>query len=261
MGRGLLATLLCLCTSMPHAVAGEAGGSFRMPPTTLPPSFSNASVLSLRDNVTPVPNQTGAASDTAVATVLDKESLERDWEWVREETTEWQWKDGVLWLRTQPGGVWGGNEPARNVLVTKSVIEGTGSVEALVGLENPIRKYEQAGLLVYRDDANFVKLIVEFIDDSLYVVMARELDNRGEVVAKVETGLQEAWLRYEVNGNEVRGLWRADAESEWTEAAVCAFPEDLDGRFAIFTQSGPEEEVRWATVKGVTTITQGLGKP
>ena len=27
-------------------------------------------------------------------------------------------------------------------------------------------------------------------------------------------------------------------------------PEDLKGRFAIFTQTGPREQVRWATVKG-----------
>jgi alpha-glucuronidase len=198
-----------------------------------------------------MPEEPHTASDTTVVTGLDEESLDRDWEWVREDASEWQWRDGVLWLRTQPGGVWGGGEPAKNVLVSKSEIEGKGNVEALVGLDDPIRKWEQAGLLVYADDDNFVKLIVEFIDDSLYVVMARELGKKGEVVAKVETGLQEAWLRYEVDGNEVRGLWRKDAESEWNEAAVCEFPEDLKGRFAIFTQTGPEEEMRWATVKGV----------
>ena len=137
------------------------------------------------------------------------------------------------------------------MLVSKSAIEEKGSAEALVGLDDPIRKWEQVGLLVYSDDENFVKLIVEFIDDSLYIVMARELGNRGEVVAKVETGLQEAWIGYEVNGNQVRGLWREDTESEWIEAAVCEFPEDLNGRFAIFTQTGPEHEVRWATVKRV----------
>ena len=71
------------------------------------------------------------------------------------------------------------------------------------------------------------------------------------MVAKVETGLQEAWLRYEVDGDKVRGLWRKDTESEWTEATVCAFPEDLEGRFAIFTQTGPEDQAHWATVKGM----------
>jgi hypothetical protein len=54
-----------------------------------------------------------------------------------------------------------------------------------------------------------------------------------------------------VDGNKVRGSWRNDDDSQWTEAAVCQFPEDLKSRFAIFTQTGPEKEVRWATVKGV----------
>jgi hypothetical protein len=110
-----------------------------------------------------------------------RESLEKDWEWVREQPGEWQWKDGVLRLRTQPGGVWGPAEPAKNVLVSKSVIEHT----------------------------------------------------------------------YEVDGNKVRGWWRKDDDSQWTEAAVCQFPEDLKSRFAIFTQTGPVDEVRWATVKRV----------
>jgi regulation of enolase protein 1 (concanavalin A-like superfamily) len=180
-----------------------------------------------------------------------RESLDKDWEWVREEPQEWQWKDGVLRLRTQPGGVWGPTEPAKNVLVSKSAIKGKSSVEALIGLEDPVRKWEQAGLLVYGDDDHFVKLIVEFIDGKFYVVMAWELGKQSKVVAKVETGLQEAWLRYEVDGNKVRGLWRKHGDSQWTEAAVCEFPEDLKGRFAIFTQTGPEKEMRWATAKGV----------
>ncbi len=83
------------------------------------------------------------------------------------------------------------------------------------------------------------------------VVLAWELGKQSKVVAKVETGIQEAWLRCEVDGNKVRGLWRRHGDSQWTEAAVCQFPEDLKRRFAIFTQTGPEKEVRWATVKGV----------
>ena len=180
-----------------------------------------------------------------------RQSLDKDWEWIREEPREWQWKDGVLRLRTQPGGVWGPAEPAKNLLASKSAIQGKGSVEALIGLEDPVRKWEQAGLLVYGGDDHFVKLIVEFIDGKFYVVMAWELGKQRKVVAKVETGLQEIWLRCEVDGNKVRGWWRKHGDSQWTEAAVCEFPEHLKGRFAIFTQTGPEKEVRWATVKAV----------
>lgn len=179
------------------------------------------------------------------------EALDNDWEWIRENPKEWRWSDGVLRLRTQPGGVWGPTEPARNVLVSKSSIKEKGSIEARIGLEDPIRKWEQAGLLVYGDDDHFVKLIVEFIEGAFFVVMAWEQGEKNKVVAKIETGLPEAWLRLEVERDQVRGLWRKNAESAWAEAAVCEFPEELNGRFAIFTQTGPEDEVRWATAKGV----------
>jgi hypothetical protein len=43
-----------------------------------------------------------------------REVLGKDGEWVREEPWEWQWNDGVLRLRTEPGGIWGGTELAKN---------------------------------------------------------------------------------------------------------------------------------------------------
>jgi hypothetical protein len=97
----------------------------------------------------------------AAQDLFTRESLAKDREWVCEAAREWQWKDGVLRLRTQPGGVWGPTEPARNVLVSKSAIEGKGSMEALIGLEDPIRKWEQVGLL----DPNRLVRLVKQIND------------------------------------------------------------------------------------------------
>jgi regulation of enolase protein 1 (concanavalin A-like superfamily) len=186
---------------------------------------------------------------------FDAEVLTSEWKWVREDPKEWCLQDdGSLRLRTQPGGVWGGKDDAENVLVRKTPVGGGPAImEATVTLEDPIRKWEQAGLLVYVDDKQFVKLIVEFIDGEYYVVMAREFEKKGKVVAKIVTGAKTARLRYEVEGDSVKGLFKTDlASKKWKEAAMTKLPAKLDRRFALFTQTGPPDEVRWATIRDVT---------
>lgn len=189
-----------------------------------------------------------------IASAFDKKNLTSEWKWVREDPQDWSLRDdGALRLRTQPGQVWGGKDDAENVLVRKTPAGGgPASIEATVTLENPVRKYEQVGVLVYVDDRQFVKLIVEFIDGEYYVVMAREYEKKGQVVAKIATGAKTARLRYEVEGDQVKGLYKTDLETaEWQEAAVTELPAKLDRHFALFTQSGPAEETRWATVREV----------
>jgi regulation of enolase protein 1 (concanavalin A-like superfamily) len=188
------------------------------------------------------------------ASAFDRESLVSEWEWVREDPDDWRLQeDGALRLRTQPGVVWGARDDAENVLVRKTPAGGGSAfIEATVTLEEPVHKFEQAGLLVYVDDRQFVKLIVEFIDGEFYVVMAREFEKKGSVVAKIATGAKTARLRYEVEADRVKGLFKTDlASSEWQEAAVTELPSGLDRRFALFTQSGPPEESRWATIRDV----------
>ena len=183
---------------------------------------------------------------------LDQSDLDSEWRWVREDPEDWRLQeDGSLRLRTQPGKVWGRQDDAENVLVRETPV-GAGSAfcEATVTLESPVAKYEQAGLLVYVDDKQFVKFIVEYIDGELFVVMAREFEKKGKVLAKILTGAKTARLRFEVEGDLVTGLFKTDLTSkEWQKAAAIELPARLDRHFALFTQNGPAGESRWATVR------------
>lgn len=185
-----------------------------------------------------------AAADGKV--MLEEEfdgKLNADMEWVREDKNEWRIEDGKLIVRSQPGGVWGHNN-AKNVLLFKALPSQDMAARVTVAHE-PKEKYEQAGLLWYIDDDNFVKLISEQIEGKMYIVLAREVGGRGKVVSKIEVPAANLELRLKVESDGVTGQWRLKDGDEWSNCDKFVFEAKGQPRFALFTQSGSQEVVRW----------------
>ena len=165
------------------------------------------------------------------------------WEWVREDKDEWRIREEGLEVHSQFGRIWGGND-AKNLLLAKKVKPENMAAVVSVAHE-PKEKWEQAGLLWYVDDDNFVKLISEQIDGKMYVVTAREQDRERKVVGKLEVPSANIQLRLKVELKKVTGQWRPDQEAEWIDAGTCEFTAKGKPRFGIFTQNGSADTVRW----------------
>jgi regulation of enolase protein 1 (concanavalin A-like superfamily) len=163
--------------------------------------------------------------------------------WVREDKDEWRMEDGKLHVRSQFGRIWGGND-AKNLLLFKALPPQDMAARVLVAHE-PKEKWEQAGLLWYVDDDNFIKLISEQIDGKMYIVVARELGGRGKVISKIEVPTANLELRLKVESDGVTGQWRLKDADDWSDADKCTFDAKGKARFGLFTQNGPEDEVRW----------------
>jgi regulation of enolase protein 1 (concanavalin A-like superfamily) len=169
--------------------------------------------------------------------------LQDGWQWVREDQTEWRIGDNQLEVRSQPGRIWGGND-AKNLLLRGPLK--LQDVAACVSVAHqPAEKWEQAGLLWYVDDDNFVKLISEHIDGKMYVVTAREQGGKGAVVGKIEVPSANLQLRLQVQAGRVTGQWRLQPDDAWSDAGTCEFEAQGAPRFGLFTQNGPQNEVRW----------------
>ena len=165
------------------------------------------------------------------------------WKWVRPDADDWSIRDGQLCVRSQPGRIWGGND-AENILLIQPPKQ--QNIQARVSVfHSPHEKWEQAGLLWYVDDDNFVKLISEHIDGQMYAVMARELDGRGRVFGKVKVPVANIQLRLIVQPNRVIGQWRIKETDKWSPCAQCDFDVPGKPRFGLFTQNGPRDQVRW----------------
>jgi len=178
--------------------------------------------------------------------------LQDGWQWVREDPTEWRIRENQLEVRSQSGRIWSGND-AENLLLRGPVKE--QDLAACVNVAHqPGEKWEQAGLLWYVDDDNFVKLISEYIDGKMYVVTAREQGGRGTVVGKVEVPSANLQLRLRVQAGRVTGQWRLKRDDAWSDAGTCEFAAPGEPRFGLFTQNGPQNEVRWVRFDDFTVV-------
>lgn len=184
----------------------------------------------------------GAGGDVLFEDDFDGK-LQSGWKWIRPDADEWDIDKSQLVVRSQFGRIWGGND-AKNVLVVRP--SKTDNVEARVNVAHaPKEKWEQAGLLWYVDDDNFVKFISEQIDGKMYAVICREQGGRGKVCGKVEAPSPDMQLRLVVRGKNVTGQWRIKETDPWSDSGGCEFDVPGDKYFGLFTQNGPKDQVRW----------------
>ena len=184
----------------------------------------------------------GAGDDVLFEETFDAK-LQSTWKWIRPDADEWRIQGKELHVRSQFGRIWGGND-AKNVLVIRP--PKTDNVEARVNVAHaPKEKWEQAGLLWYVDDDNFVKFISEHIDGKMYAVICREQAGRGRVFGKVEAPSANMQLRLAVRGNRVTGQWRIKEKQPWSDSGSCQFDVPGDRYFGLFTQNGLKDQVRW----------------
>ncbi len=169
--------------------------------------------------------------------------LDADLQWLREDKTEWRIEDSKLHVRSQFGRIWGGND-AKNLLLFKVLPTQEMAARVTVAHE-PKEKWEQAGILWYVDDDNFVKLISEQIDGKMYIVVAREIAGRGKVISKIEVPTANLELRLKVESDGVTGQWRLKDEDRWSDCDKCTFEAKGKRRFGLFTQNGAKDVVRW----------------
>ncbi len=169
--------------------------------------------------------------------------LQADLQWVREDKNEWEIEGGKLHVRSQFGRIWGGND-AKNLLLFKALPPQDMAARVTVAHE-PKEKWEQAGILWYVDDDNFIKLISEQIDGKMYIVVAREIAGRGRVISKIEVPTANLELRLKVESDGVTGQWRLKDKDKWSDCDKCTFEAKGKPRFGLFTQNGHKDVVRW----------------
>ncbi len=201
------------------------------------------------------------AMETVDGKVLFKDGFDGElqpaWQWVRGDADQWRLGHSELHVQSQPGRIWGGND-AKNILLVRP--SKSSDIEARVNVaHSPHEKWEQAGLLWYVDDDNFVKLISEHIDGKMYAVIAREQAGRGRVFGKVEASAANMQLRLVIRANHVKGQWRIKETDAWPDSGECDFKVPGQARIGLFTQNGSKNQVRWVRFDSFMII--DLGKP
>ena len=171
--------------------------------------------------------------------------LEADWSWVREAAEAWCVKEGTLHVQTLPGTLWGERNDARNILVRPPQTAAEGLISEVSVYNQPVLQGEQAGLIWYVDDANYVKLVKESLEGSVWIVLAREENDAPALIDKVPIASDSARLRLSLVDGNVTGAYRASDTDDWQTVGACAPLPQAAIRPGIFTHGGPDDTERW----------------
>ena len=89
---------------------------------------------------------------------FNNSTLDSAWSWVREDSANWSLiaRSGYLRIVCQSGELYGTNNNAKNLLL-RTAPAGDWTMTARMEF-SPVSNYQQAGLLVYKDDDNYLKL-------------------------------------------------------------------------------------------------------
>jgi regulation of enolase protein 1 (concanavalin A-like superfamily) len=189
-----------------------------------------------------------AASDAPLFEDRFDGKLADGWSWVREDKGDWNVKDGTLRIRATPGNLWEAENTARNLLL-RAAPQGKKSFAAEVTVTHaPVTFAEQAGLLWYRDDDNYVKLMKEFYDGKTSVVLAAEQAGKA-VYRESACPAETVTFRLTVAGDEVLGEYRAGGAREWTTVGKLPFKPGDGARIGLNAHHAPSGTQRWAVVQ------------
>ena len=174
-----------------------------------------------------------------------KEKLAPGWSWVREQKDAWQVADGTLQVRATPGNLWEKENDARNLLLRDPPKDAKSFVAEVTVSHTPVSFGEQAGLLWYRGDDNYVKLVKEFYDGKTWVVLAAERDGKAEYR---EADCRAEWVtfRLTVADDKVSASFRPVGGTEWKSAGEFAFERKSNARIGLTAHHAPADSKRVA---------------
>lgn len=156
-----------------------------------------------------------------------------DWNWVRENASNWKMADSALTITTASGDIKGSGNNAQNILLHNA---GEGDWEAVAKLQFsavPSQTSQQGGIVVYQDDNNFIRVNVEFVNSSgvNHCRAAAGVERGGsfsdmfydalETEENIAASGKIVWLKLVKKGNDYRAYWATDGNAEFKSLGKC----------------------------------------
>ena len=167
--------------------------------------------------------------------------LNPDWIWVHEQSEAWKVADGVLSMQTLPGTLWGEANNAYNFLLRSIEEMPNGLISRATVTSHPRLMGEQAGLIWYLDDDNYIKLVKESLEGMQWIVLAREQDGQPELINKTRISVESAELQLVLLDGIVHGQFRPSSKDDWQTVGECPLLEAATSQIGLFTHGGPSD--------------------
>ena len=185
------------------------------------------------------------------------EKLDEEWSFVREDKADWRLREGALQLLAQPSNIWGKQNQKTENFLLRPIPGPVFAVEVTVDF-NPKKQYEQAGILLYADDDNYIKFDREMVNGRQSCTLVLESKAKPQGVKMIPFRGGPLRLRLQIADGKVRAMVKAPDEKAWTAHGQTSLPGDVDKlQVGLFALNGEAEKPRWATFKDFL-LTDGI---
>ena len=141
-----------------------------------------------------------------------KSSLFKDCNVVNEDPGHYSINDDELIIETSCGSMWGKGNTCKNLFLFPAIMKDL-SIDVVVTFL-PENNGEQAGLVLYRDSDNYIKLVREMVDHQHVVVLAKEIHGNPETIMMEEVSSAEVKLRIDVDHKGIGLGWKVSGSVE-----------------------------------------------
>ena len=195
------------------------------------------------------------AEGYVIQDALDKDPQSPPWAWIREEPAHHRVADdGKLQIRALRGTLWKADRnDAKNLLVRPWPAEAGGEAVVSVTVSfAPQRGGEQAGVMLYLGDDDYIKIVRESLEGKRWVVMAREEKGTPTPLDKIEEPSDTVTLALERRGDQIEGFYTVSGGGQRKRVGRGDLPRAAGGaelKICLFAHGGPGDaaEARWAS--------------
>lgn len=188
----------------------------------------------------------GAAEPQVVLKDSFQGKLADGWSWLREDPHAWRIKQDALEIHVEPGVA----DTVKNALVRDLPDRSHGKLVMEVTMTNvspPAQQYEQGGLTLYHEGKPLLKLVKEFIDGKLYIVMGgpKDPDGKSGLVGKILMENPTARLRLVLTVNRYWGEYQPGAQGEFHKVGSGPLPSPGRDQISVQCYQGPPQVEHW----------------
>jgi regulation of enolase protein 1 (concanavalin A-like superfamily) len=202
-----------------------ASGATATPAPTSTPTSTPTVTPTATSTPTPTPTATpGGPTATPVAgnDEFNSNTLGSQWSWVREDNTHWSLTavSGYMRITTQTGDIYQTYADAKNILLQTATGDWTITTKMTF---KPTQNYQAAGLIVYQDDNNYIKMARAYVSANKFQ-FATEVGGtfaNSEATDSISSNI--SYLKIVKSGNNYSGYFSSDGTTYtqvWTTQTV-----------------------------------------
>ncbi len=148
---------------------------------------------------------------------FESSTIAGSWSWVRADNNNWSLTErpGSMKLKLQGGDLYQTTNSTNNILLRDTP---AGDWSIITKLEiNPNQNYQQAGLIVYKDDDNYIKLTRAYADGSNCYNYAKEIGGGYSDFGCVSESATKVYMKITKSGTTYTLYNSNDSGSTWVQ--------------------------------------------